>query len=161
MIMKNPFDYAMPCRRRRIPASARSLPSPPGITAQSLRVAGIYTLIAARNRANGRLIAASPEELGPGLLRTLTAPGWIRVAQHCQGLLDPPGTRFRLLGAFDGEHVLALVAVGQAVVGGAGDRVGVQGPREVRWLCHHGGLGVIFDVDLDLVAGRDAGRLPV
>ena len=29
MIMKNPFDYAAPGRGRRVPAGARSLPSPP------------------------------------------------------------------------------------------------------------------------------------
>jgi hypothetical protein len=29
MIMKSHFDYAAPCHRRRAPACARSLPSPP------------------------------------------------------------------------------------------------------------------------------------
>ena len=39
-------------------------------------------------------------------------------------------------------HVLALAAAGQAVVGGAGDRVGVQGAREVRRPGRHAGLGI-------------------
>jgi hypothetical protein len=54
-----------------------------------------------------------------------------------------------------------LAAVGQAVVGGAGDRIGVQGAGEVRGLGHNTGLGIDFHLDLDLVAGHDTGGLPV
>jgi len=57
--------------------------------------------------------------------------------------------------------VLPLVTVGQAVIGGAGDRIGVQGAGEVCGLGHDRGLGVEFHIDLDLVAGQDTGGLPV
>src|SRR5215475_2742736 len=53
-------------------------------------------------------------------------------------------------------------AVGrQAVVGGAGDRIGVQGAGEVRGLGHGTGLGIELHVGFDLVAGHDADGLPV
>jgi len=57
--------------------------------------------------------------------------------------------------------VLALVAVSETVVGGAGDQVGIQGTGEVRGLDHDTGLGIKFYLDLDLVAGRDTGGLPI
>jgi len=50
------------------------------------------------------------------------SPCRLLVPQHCQGLLDPPHARLGLR-ALDSEHVLPLAAAGQAVVGGAGDRV--------------------------------------
>jgi hypothetical protein len=49
--------------------------------------------------------------------------------------------RLDLLRALDREHVLPFAAVGQAVVGGASDRIGVQGAGEVRGLNHNTGLG--------------------
>jgi len=69
--------------------------------------------------------------------------------------------RLGLLRALDSEHVLPLAAVGQAVVGGAGDRIGVQGAGEVRGLGHNTGLGSDFHFDLGLVAGRDTGGFSV
>jgi hypothetical protein len=57
--------------------------------------------------------------------------------------------------------VLALLAVGQAFIGGTGDRVRVEGAGEVRRLHDDSRLGIKLDVDLDLVAGRDAGGLSV
>jgi hypothetical protein len=51
--------------------------------------------------------------------------------------------------------VLPFAAVGQAVVGGAGDRIGVQGAGEIRGLDHDTGLRI--DFDFDLVAGHDTG----
>jgi len=44
------------------------------------------------------------------------------VPQHCHCLVDPPDARLGPLRALDSTHVLSLVTVGQAVVGGAGDR---------------------------------------
>jgi hypothetical protein len=49
----------------------------------------------------------------------------------------------------------------EPVVGGAGSRIGVQGAGEVRGLDHDRGLGVEFHLDLNLIAGHDAGGLPV
>src|SRR5216683_7633044 len=67
----------------------RHASNPPGISAQSLRVAGDLSV---NRRQEPRKwpphTPRPPEELVPGLLRTLTAPGPIRVAQHCQVLLD-------------------------------------------------------------------------
>src|SRR5262249_40893827 len=57
--------------------------------------------------------------------------------------------------------VPALVAGGQAVVGGTGDRVGVKCAGEVRRLDDNPGLGIKLDLDLDLVTERDAGGLPI
>jgi hypothetical protein len=57
--------------------------------------------------------------------------------------------------------VRPLVAVGQAVVGGAGDRIGVQGAGEVPGLDHNTGLGIDFHLYFDRVAGHDAGGLSV
>lgn len=96
-----------------------------------------------------RLALSSPAAL-PGV-----------VPQHRQGLLDAPDARLWLLRALDSQHVLPLVAEGQAIVSGSGGWVGVQGPGEVRGLDHDRELGVILHVDLDLVAGHDAGRLAV
>jgi hypothetical protein len=56
----------------------------------------------------------------------------------------------------DSLHVLPLVAVGQAVVGGAGDQVAVQGAGEVRGLDHHTGSGIDFHPDL--AAGIERGQ---
>jgi hypothetical protein len=50
----------------------------------------------------------------------------------------------------DREHVLPLAAVRQAVAGGAGDRIGVQGAGEARGLGHNTRLGIDFHLDLDL-----------
>jgi hypothetical protein len=89
------------------------------------------------------------------------APCRLLVPQHGQGLLDPPHARLGLLRRLYSQHVLPFVTVGQAVIGGASDRIGVQGAGEVRGLDHHTRLGVEFHLDLDLVAGRDPGGLPV
>jgi hypothetical protein len=53
--------------------------------------------------------------------------------------------------------VLSLAAVGQAVVGGAGDRIGVQRAGEVRGLDDNTGLGIDLHLGLDFVAGHDTG----
>jgi hypothetical protein len=84
-----------------------------------------------------------------------------RVPEHCDSLLDPSLARFGFLRALDGSDMLALVAVSQAIIGGAGDRVGVQRAGEVRRGGHDPGLGIQFQFDLDLVAGHDSGGLPV
>jgi hypothetical protein len=69
----------------------RDASNPPGISAQSLRVAGdLYVNRRQEPRKWPPHTPRPPEKLVPGLLRTLTAPGPIRVAQHFQGLLDPP-----------------------------------------------------------------------
>jgi hypothetical protein len=47
--------------------------------------------------------------------------------------------------------------VGQAVVGGAGGGIGIQGAREVPGKFDHGGLGIKHQLDLDLLAGHYAG----
>ena len=54
-----------------------------------------------------------------------------------------------------------LAAVGQAVVGGAGDLIGVQGAGEVRGLDHSTGLCIDLHLDLDFVAGHDTGGFSV
>jgi hypothetical protein len=81
--------------------------------------------------------------------------------QHCQSLLDPPYARLGLLRALDRKHVLTLPAVGQPVVGGAGDWIGVEGADEIRRLDHNPRLGIDFHLDLDLIAGHDTGGLSV
>jgi hypothetical protein len=40
-------------------------------------------------------------------------------------------------------------------------RIGAEGAGEVRGLGHDAGLGIKFQLDLDLVAGLHAGGLPV
>src|SRR6266540_7286058 len=57
--------------------------------------------------------------------------------------------------------MLLLLADGQTVVGGSGDRVGVQGADEVLGLDDGHGLGVELDLDLDRVADGDTGSGPV
>src|SRR5262245_50726137 len=57
--------------------------------------------------------------------------------------------------------MLPFATVGQAVVSGAGDRIGVEGAREVRGLDHDPGLAIEFDLDLDLGADLHTGGAPV
>lgn len=52
------------------------------------------------------------------------APRRLRVPQHRNGLVDLPDTHLRLLRALGGADVLSLVAVGKAIVGVAGRRIG-------------------------------------
>jgi hypothetical protein len=63
--------------------------------------------------------------------------------------------------AFDCAHVLQLATVSQAVIDGAGDRIGVQGAGEVRGFDHDTGLGIKLHLDLDVVAAYYAGGLSV
>jgi hypothetical protein len=90
-----------------------------------------------------------------------TAPCRLLVPQHGQGLVDRPYARLGPLRALDSEHVLPLAAAGQAVAGGEGGRIGVQGAGEVRGLGHNTRLGIEFHLDLDLVAGHDTGGFSV
>ena len=63
--------------------------------------------------------------------------------------------------ALDSAHVLQLATVGQALVGGPGNRIGVQDAGEVRGFNHDTWLSIEFHIDVDLVSGHDTGRLPV
>ncbi|WP_435825641.1 hypothetical protein [Micromonospora zamorensis] len=94
---------------------------------------------------------------------TLPAESRSRVSapQGGDGLLDAPLARLGLLGALDGAYVLALVTVRKVLVGGARDRVVVQGSGEVRGLDDDPWLGVERQLDLDLVADRNTRGLPV
>jgi hypothetical protein len=65
-------------------------------------------------------------------------------------LLNRPLPRVRLLCALDGAHVLPIATVGQAVIGGAGDRIGAEGAGEVRGLEHDTGLGIKGDRAMQL-----------
>src|SRR4030095_1926734 len=101
-----------------------------------------------------RVIASSPRA-------GRTTPCRHPVSQTGQPLLDPSCARLRLLRALDSTYVLPLLTIGQAMVSGAGGRIGVQGAGEVRGLDHNTWLGVDVHLDLDLVTDRDTGGLPV
>ena len=89
------------------------------------------------------------------------APSPLHVPQRGQCLLDPPYARLGLLCALDSAHVFAFATVGQAIKRGAGDWIGAEGAGEVRGLGHDTRLGIKFQPDLNLVAGRHTGGLPV
>ena len=99
--------------------------------------------------------------LDVGIAALRTAAGRLLTPLQSDGFLEQPCARLDLLRALDSEHVLPLAAVGQAVVGGAGDRIGVQGAGEIRGLDHSTGRRIDFHLDVDAVAGYDTGGFSV
>ena len=97
----------------------------------------------------------------PAVPRPDRSAGALAVVQGLDGLGDAAGPGFGLLGLFHPSHPLLAVGERQAVEGRAGRLVPREGRREVGRRLHLARLGIGFEIDVDLLAGRHAGRGPV
>src|ERR687887_1579053 len=93
-----------------------------------------------------------------------TAPGTSTRAalpEQLDRLVDAPLPGLGALGAFDGVHEPRLLAVGEPVEEPARLALAAQRAREIGGDGHLPRLGVELDLDVDLVAGRNAGGCAV